>query len=78
VTELPKSSPEPASSKEPIVFVTDDDASMRRAVPVGNLNRLQVRPNRAMFLAYERKLAAWSGRCWSYCSSRGPRWKLRS
>jgi hypothetical protein len=40
VTELPKSSPEPASSKEPIVFVTDDDASMRRAVPVGNLNRL--------------------------------------
>jgi hypothetical protein len=39
VTELPKSSPEPGSSKEPIVFVTDD-ASMRRAVPVGNLIRL--------------------------------------
>src|ERR1700731_2249357 len=28
----PKSSPEPASAKEPIVFVIDDDASMRRAL----------------------------------------------
>jgi FixJ family two-component response regulator len=32
VTERPKSSPEPASAKEPIVFVIDDDASMRRAL----------------------------------------------
>jgi Family of unknown function (DUF5681) len=30
VIEHPKSSPEPASAKEPIVFVIDDDASMRR------------------------------------------------
>ena len=32
MTERPKSSPEPASAKEPIVFVIDDDASMRRAL----------------------------------------------
>src|SRR5260370_15873746 len=32
VIEHPKSSPEPASAKEPIVFVIDDDASMRRAL----------------------------------------------
>jgi FixJ family two-component response regulator len=36
VTERPKSSPEPASSKEPvrdsIVFIIDDDLSMRRAL----------------------------------------------
>jgi FixJ family two-component response regulator len=32
VTERPKSSPETASAKEPIVFVIDDDASMRRAL----------------------------------------------
>jgi FixJ family two-component response regulator len=32
VTERPKSSQEPASAKEPIVFVIDDDASMRRAL----------------------------------------------
>jgi FixJ family two-component response regulator len=32
VTERPKSSHEPASAKEPIVFVIDDDASMRRAL----------------------------------------------
>jgi hypothetical protein len=25
-----------------------------------------------------RMLAAWSGRCWFYCSGRGSRWKLRS
>ncbi len=30
--ERPKSSPEPASANEPIVFVIDDDASMRRAL----------------------------------------------
>ena len=30
--ERPKSSPEPASAKEPVVFVIDDDASMRRAL----------------------------------------------
>ena len=30
--ERPKSSHEPASAKEPIVFVIDDDASMRRAL----------------------------------------------
>jgi FixJ family two-component response regulator len=32
VTERPKSSRDPASAKEPIVFVIDDDASMRRAL----------------------------------------------
>jgi FixJ family two-component response regulator len=32
VTERPKSSHEPARVKEPIVFVIDDDASMRRAL----------------------------------------------
>jgi FixJ family two-component response regulator len=32
VTERPKSSREPASAKEPIVIVIDDDASMRRAL----------------------------------------------
>ena len=32
MTERPKSSPEPASAMEPIVFVIDDDASMRRAL----------------------------------------------
>jgi FixJ family two-component response regulator len=32
VTERPKSSHEPASAKKPIVFVIDDDASMRRAL----------------------------------------------
>jgi FixJ family two-component response regulator len=32
VTERPKSSHEPASAKQPIVFVIDDDASMRRAL----------------------------------------------
>src|ERR1700674_198202 len=32
MTERPKSSPETASAKEPIVFVIDDDASMRRAL----------------------------------------------
>jgi hypothetical protein len=32
VTERAKSSHEPASAKEPIVFVIDDDASMRRAL----------------------------------------------
>jgi FixJ family two-component response regulator len=32
VTERPKSPPEPAGAKEPIVFVIDDDASMRRAL----------------------------------------------
>jgi FixJ family two-component response regulator len=32
VTERPKSSLEPASATEPIVFVIDDDASMRRAL----------------------------------------------
>jgi FixJ family two-component response regulator len=32
VTERPKSSHEPASAREPIVFVVDDDASMRRAL----------------------------------------------
>jgi FixJ family two-component response regulator len=32
VTERPKSSHEPASAGEPIVFVIDDDASMRRAL----------------------------------------------
>jgi FixJ family two-component response regulator len=32
VTERPKSSHEPATAKEPIVFVVDDDASMRRAL----------------------------------------------
>jgi FixJ family two-component response regulator len=32
VIERPKSSHEPASAKEPIVFVIDDDASMRRAL----------------------------------------------
>jgi FixJ family two-component response regulator len=32
VTERPKSSREPASAREPIVFVIDDDASMRRAL----------------------------------------------
>jgi FixJ family two-component response regulator len=35
MTERAKSSPEPAGAKEPIVFVIDDDASMRRAL--GNL-----------------------------------------
>jgi FixJ family two-component response regulator len=32
VIERPKSSHEPASAKQPIVFVIDDDASMRRAI----------------------------------------------
>jgi FixJ family two-component response regulator len=32
MTERPKSSREPASANEPIVFVVDDDASMRRAL----------------------------------------------
>jgi FixJ family two-component response regulator len=32
VTERPKPSHEPASAKQPIVFVIDDDASMRRAL----------------------------------------------
>jgi FixJ family two-component response regulator len=32
MTERPKSSHEPASAKEPIVFVIDDDASVRRAL----------------------------------------------
>jgi FixJ family two-component response regulator len=32
VTEHPKSSHEPASAKEPIVFVVEDDESMRRAL----------------------------------------------
>src|SRR3977135_3253706 len=32
MTERPKSSREPASAEEPIVFVIDDDASMRRAL----------------------------------------------
>jgi FixJ family two-component response regulator len=32
VTERPKSSLEPASAREPMVFVIDDDASMRRAL----------------------------------------------
>jgi FixJ family two-component response regulator len=32
MTERPKSSHEPASAKEPVVFVIDDDASMRRAL----------------------------------------------
>jgi FixJ family two-component response regulator len=32
VTEHPKSSREPAGAREPIVFVIDDDASMRRAL----------------------------------------------
>jgi FixJ family two-component response regulator len=32
VTERPKSSHEPASTREPIVFVVEDDASMRRAL----------------------------------------------
>jgi FixJ family two-component response regulator len=32
VTEGPKSSPEGASSKEPIVFIIDDDVSVRRAL----------------------------------------------
>jgi FixJ family two-component response regulator len=32
VTERPKSSHEPASAKEPIVFVVEDDESMRRAL----------------------------------------------
>ena len=32
MTERPKSSHEPASAKEPIVFVIDDDESMRRAL----------------------------------------------
>src|SRR4030088_2160387 len=32
MTERPKSSHEPASAKESIVFVIDDDASMRRAL----------------------------------------------
>jgi FixJ family two-component response regulator len=32
VTEHPKSSREPANAREPIVFVIDDDASMRRAL----------------------------------------------
>jgi FixJ family two-component response regulator len=32
VTERPKSSHEPASAKEPIVFVVEDDDSMRRAL----------------------------------------------
>jgi FixJ family two-component response regulator len=32
MTERPKSSHEPASASEPIVFIIDDDASMRRAL----------------------------------------------
>jgi len=32
LTDHPKSSHEPASAKEPIIFVIDDDASMRRAL----------------------------------------------
>jgi FixJ family two-component response regulator len=32
VTERPKPSPKPANANEPIVFVIDDDASMRRAL----------------------------------------------
>ena len=32
MTERPKSSRDPASAKEPIVFVIDDDLSMRRAL----------------------------------------------
>jgi FixJ family two-component response regulator len=32
MTERPKSSHEPASAREPMVFVIDDDASMRRAL----------------------------------------------
>jgi FixJ family two-component response regulator len=32
MTERPRSSHEPASAKEPVVFVIDDDASMRRAL----------------------------------------------
>ena len=32
MTERPKSSHQPASAREPIVFVIDDDASMRRAL----------------------------------------------
>ena len=32
MTERPKSSHEPSSAKEPIVFVVEDDASMRRAL----------------------------------------------
>jgi FixJ family two-component response regulator len=32
VTERPKSSHEPARAKDPVVFVVDDDASMRRAL----------------------------------------------
>jgi CheY-like chemotaxis protein len=32
VSEHPKSSRDPASTREPIVFVIDDDASMRRAL----------------------------------------------
>jgi len=32
MTERPKSSNEPASANEPIVFIIDDDASMRRAL----------------------------------------------
>ena len=32
MTEHPKSSRDPASTREPIVFVIDDDASMRRAL----------------------------------------------
>src|SRR5882757_3718700 len=32
MTERPKSSHEPASAMEPIVFVIDDDESMRRAL----------------------------------------------
>ena len=32
MTEHPKSSREPASAREPIVFVIDDDASMRRVL----------------------------------------------
>jgi FixJ family two-component response regulator len=32
VTDRPKSSPEPASTRESIVFIVEDDASMRRAL----------------------------------------------
>jgi FixJ family two-component response regulator len=32
VTDLPKSSPKPASTRESIVFIVEDDASMRRAL----------------------------------------------
>jgi FixJ family two-component response regulator len=32
VTEHPKSSHEPAKAREPIVFVIDDDVSIRRAL----------------------------------------------